>query len=304
MGQNSDAQELAEELESVVGKGNILTDEPMSEHTTFKIGGPADLFVLPGNADEVKKTLEVLKTAGMPYFILGKGSDLLVDDAGYRGAIVSLERFDRTRVEGTKLVAGAGATLKDVCAAAQAAGLSGLEFACGIPGSVGGAAFMNAGAYDGVTADVLESLVAIDADGNMRTYQNAELDFGYRRSRVRTEGLIVLEVTYALKQGDKAEIQAKMDDLTRRREEKQPLEYGSAGSTFKRPEGFFAGKLITDAGLKGYRVGDAAVSMKHAGFVVNLGHATAKDVHAVIGHVQDEVLKQFGVFLEPEVRFL
>ena len=163
---------------------------------------------------------------------------------------------------------------------------------------------MNAGAYDGVTSDVLESLAALDADGEVRTYRNAELDFGYRKSRVRTEGLIVLEVTYALKQGDKAEIQARMGDLTRRREEKQPLEYGSAGSTFKRPEGFFAGKLITDAGLKGYRVGDAAVSTKHAGFVVNLGHATSKDVHAVIEHVQDEVLRQFGVFLEPEVRFL
>lgn len=302
--EKQDMEKLADELRGMLGDAAVKMDEPMSEHTTFRIGGPADLFVLPGNADEVRQTLAILKASGVPYFILGCGSDLLVDDAGYRGAIVSLARFDRIRVEGTKLAAGAGATLKDVCAAAQTAGLSGLEFACGIPGSVGGAAFMNAGAYDGVTSDVLESLVAIDADGGVRTYQNAELDFGYRKSRVRTEGLVVLEVTYALDPGDKDAIQAKMDDLNERRAAKQPLEYGSAGSTFKRPEGFFAGKLITDAGLKGYRVGDAAVSMKHAGFVVNLGHATSKDVHAVIEHVQDEVLRQFGVFLEPEVRFL
>lgn len=295
---------FAEELEALAGTGEVRRDEPMAEHTTFRIGGPADLFVMPGTAEELIQVISACRKAQELYFLLGCGSDLLVDDEGYRGTIVSLSRLSHMRVEGTRLVCQAGATLKDACAKAQEAGLSGLEFACGIPGSVGGAAFMNAGAYDGVTSDVLESLEALTPEGEVRTYRADELDFGYRRSRVRTEGLIVLEVAYALTPGDRAAIQAKMDDLNERRAAKQPLEYGSAGSTFKRPEGYFAGKLITDAGLKGYRVGDAAVSTKHAGFVVNLGHATASEVKLVIRHVQDEVLRQFGVFLEPEVRFL
>ncbi len=299
-----ETEALAAKLEAIVGTGQVKRDEPMSEHTTFKIGGPADLFVTPGTTEELQKVLAACKEAGEPTFLLGLGSDLLVDDGGYRGTIVNLSRFDKVEVQGTRLICQAGVSLKDACAKACEAGLSGLEFACGIPGSVGGAAFMNAGAYDGVTADVLESLRALTPEGELKTYQADELDFGYRKSRVRTEGLVVCDVTYALEPGDKAEIQAKMDDLNERRAAKQPLEYGSAGSTFKRPEGYFAGKLITDAGLKGYRVGDAAVSTKHAGFVVNLGHATSEEVRLVIRHVQDEVLRQFGVFLEPEVRFL
>ena len=198
----------------------------------------------------------------------------------------------------------AGVSLKEAAEMACELGLTGLEFACGIPGTVGGACFMNAGAYNGCIADVLESVRVITPEGDIKQLSCDELDFGYRQSRIRAEGLIVMEATFALHHGDPEQIRAKMDDLTARREEKQPLDMPSAGSTFKRPESHFAGKLISDAGLQGYQVGGAAVSTKHAGFVVNLGGATSADVHAVIEHVQDEVERQFGVRMEPEVRFL
>lgn len=291
-------------LRTLVGDTNVVTDEPMVEHTTFRIGGPADVFVTPGNAQEIVQVLDLCKELDEPYFMLGRGSDLLVSDAGYRGVIVSLERLNKLELHGTQVICGAGVTLKKVAAFARDDSLTGLEFASGIPGSVGGAVFMNAGAYGGETADVVSSIWALNPEGKLATYRNAELEFGYRQSLVHRVGLIVLEVTYSLKLGDKEQIQATMNGLAQRRREKQPLEYPSAGSTFKRPKGYFAGKLITDAGLKGYRVGNACVSEKHAGFVVNLGGATAKDIHAVIEHVQDEVQRQFGVHLEPEVRFL
>ncbi len=276
----------------------------MSQHTTFKVGGPADVFVAPADADELVATVGACRRLGVPYFVLGRGSDLLVSDEGYRGVMIALDNLTDITDDGTALVCEAGATLESVAERACELGLAGFEFASGIPGSVGGACFMNAGAYDGCMADVLESVDVLDNDGVVRTIGVEDLELGYRASRVRTEGLVVLRARIALARGDAADVRAKMDDLTRRREEKQPLEYGSAGSTFKRPEGYFAGKLIMDAGLKGYRVGDACVSTKHAGFVVNLGHATAADVRAVIAHVQDEVERQFGVRLEPEVRFL
>ena len=282
----------------------IRLDEPMSQHTTFKVGGPADVFVAPADADELVATVGACRRLGVPYFVLGRGSDLLVSDEGYRGVMIALDNLTDITDDGTALVCEAGATLESVAERACELGLVGFEFASGIPGSVGGACFMNAGAYDGCMADVLESVDVLDNDGVVRTIGVEDLELGYRASRVRTEGLVVLRARIALARGDAADVRAKMDDLTRRREEKQPLEYGSAGSTFKRPEGYFAGKLIMDAGLKGYRVGDACVSTKHAGFVVNLGHATAADVRAVIAHVQDEVERQFGVRLEPEVRFL
>ena len=240
--------------------------EPLSTHTTFGIGGPADVFVVPETADELAACVSTCKDAGVDFFVLGKGSDLLVADDGYRGVIVSLDGLTGIEREGNALVCGAGAALKDVAERACEEGLSGFEFACGIPGSIGGACFMNAGAYDGCMADVLESVEVLTEGGDVISLGVEDLELGY--------------------------------------EEKQPLEYGSAGSTFKRPEGYFAGKLIMDAGLKGYRVGGAAVSTKHAGFVVNMGGATAADVRAVIAHVQDEVARQFGVRLEPEVRFL
>ena len=282
----------------------ILLNEPMSLHTTFKVGGPADVFVLPSSAEELVGAVSACRKLDVPYFVLGKGSDLLVDDAGFRGVMVALDCLNEMSVEGTTLVCEAGVALGDAAERACQEGLTGFEFACGIPGSIGGACFMNAGAYDGCMADVLESVDVLTPEGDLVTLGVDELELGYRASRIRTQGLVVLRARIRLQEGDAAEIRAKMDDLTRRREEKQPLEYGSAGSTFKRPEGYFAGKLIMDAGLKGYQVGNACVSTKHAGFVVNLGGATAADVHAVIEHVQDEVERQFGVRLEPEVRFL
>ncbi len=276
----------------------------MSKHTTFGVGGPAAEFVVPESADELAEVLATCRTADVPYFVLGKGSDLLVSDEGFDGVIVSLDALVGVRREGERFVCEAGASLGCVARRALYAGLSGMEFACGIPGSIGGACFMNAGAYDGCMADVIESVNVITKDGTRVTLGVDELDLGYRQSRVRNEGLVVISATLRLTPANRDDIRAKMDDYTQRRESKQPLEYGSAGSTFKRPEGYFAGKLIMDSGLKGYRVGGAGVSEKHAGFVVNYGDATAADVHAVIEHVQDEVKRQFGVHLEPEVRFL
>ena len=281
-----------------------LREEPMSRHTTFGVGGPVAEFVVPESADELVQVLRVCREAGVEFFVLGKGSDLLVSDEGFDGVVISLDALVGVRHDGERLVCEAGASLPYVARRALYAGLSGFEFACGIPGSIGGACFMNAGAYDGCMADVLESVEVITPSGEFVTLGHDELDMGYRKSRVRTEGLVVLRATLGLTPCDRAEIRAKMDDYTKRRKDKQPLEYHSAGSTFKRPEGYFAGKLIMDAGLKGYQVGGAAVSTKHAGFVVNLGDATAADVRAVIAHVQDEVERQFGVRLEPEVRFL
>ena len=283
---------------------NALIDEPMCKHTTFGVGGPAAEFVVPESRAELADVVARCREAGVAYFILGKGSDLLVSDNGFDGVVIALDALNGVRREGVRLHCDAGASLVYVSRRALYAGLTGMEFACGIPGSIGGACFMNAGAYDGCMADVLESVDVITPDGEFSTLMAGELDMGYRKSRVRSEGLVVLGATVCLTEGDRDAIRAKMDDFTQRREEKQPLEYGSAGSTFKRPEGYFAGKLIMDAGLKGYQVGGAAVSTKHAGFVVNLGGATATDVRAVIEHVQDEVERQFGVRLEPEVRFL
>lgn len=282
----------------------ILIDEPMRDHTTFGVGGPADVFVVPGTASEVVDTVLACRKLGVPFFVLGKGSDLLVSDDGCRGVVVSMDALRSVEVDGTSLVCEAGASLSDVAEVACKNGLEGFEFACGIPGSIGGACFMNAGAYDGCMADVLRWVEVLTPEGNVATLAVEELDMGYRASRVRSEGLIVLRACLQLMPGTEADIRKKMDDLNKRREEKQPLEYGSAGSTFKRPQGYFAGKLIMDSGLKGYRVGNACVSTKHAGFVVNLGGATAADVRAVISHVQDEVERQFGVRLEPEVRFI
>lgn len=300
-----DSTSLAQRLIQIVGEDNVLVDEPMSEHTTFEIGGPADLFVTPDDADEVSEVLDACRAANASFFVLGCGSDLLVSDEGYRGVIVSLtEGLIGVSVDGREMSCQAGVGLKEASEMACELGLSGLEFACGIPGSIGGACFMNAGAYEGCIADVLKSVRVLKADGSVDTLGVDELNLGYRKSRIADEGMVVLSATFLLKRGDSEEIRAHMDDLTRRREEKQPLELPSAGSTFKRPEGYFAGKLISDAGLKGWQSGGAAVSKKHAGFVVNVGGATAADVHAVIEHVQDEVESQFGVRLEPEVRFL
>ncbi len=298
-------QDLTWRLRSIVGEENVREREPMSEHTTFRIGGPADLFVMPDDADEVRDAIAACVAADVPHFVLGCGSDLLVADEGYRGVIVScVEGLVNVTSDGDRLTCQAGVQLCEASEMACELGLTGLEFACGIPGSVGGACFMNAGAYDGCIADVLESVRCLMSDGTQQTLVADELALGYRTSRVRTDGLVTLSATFKLREGERGAIRARMDELTQRREERQPLELPSAGSTFKRPKGHFVGKLVTDAGLRGYTVGGAGVSTKHAGFVVNNGGATAADVHAVIEHVQDEVERQFGVRLEPEVRFL
>ena len=298
-------QDLTWRLRSIVGDDNVALDEPMSKHTSFRIGGPADLFVTPDDIDELRDVIAACKAAGVPHFVLGCGSDLLVADEGYRGVIVSCTKgLVNVAIDGETMACQAGVPLREASEMACELGLSGLEFACGIPGSVGGACFMNAGAYGGCVADVLESVRCLMPDGTQQSIPVEELALGYRASRVRDEGLVVLSATFRLHESDQDDIRAKMDDFTQRRRKKQPLELPSAGSTFKRPEGHFAGKLISDAGLKGYAHGGASVSTKHAGFVVNNGGATAADVHAVIRHVQDEVERQFGVRLEPELRFL
>lgn len=298
-------QGLAWRLRSIVGEENVLEDEPMSRHTSFQIGGPTDLYVIPEDVEELRDVLAACREAGVPHFVLGRGSDLLVSDEGYRGVIVAMaEGLVNVSVDGTQMTCQAGVTLKEAAEMACELGLSGLEFACGIPGSIGGACFMNAGAYGGSMSDVLASVRVVMPDGSLATIPAGELALGYRTSRIRTDDLVVVSATFDLEPLDPARIRATMDDLTHRREEKQPLELPSAGSTFKRPEGHFAGKLIMDAGLQGWRSGGAEVSTKHAGFVVNVDNATAADVHAVIEHVQEEVLRQFGVRLEPEVLFL
>ena len=300
-------------LAQAVGEDHLSMVEPMSRHTTFKIGGPADVMVTPVTADALVRALDICALAQVPVTVVGNGSDLLVGDRGIRGVVVLLrDNFAGIEVEGTRITAQAGALLADVARAAADAGLTGMEPLWGIPATVGGACFMNAGAYDASTGDVLESIEAYvpgapeeggaRGKGVRRRFTRDELALGYRKSRVNTDGLVVISATFALAPGNEAQIRAAMDDYQRRREEKQPLEMPSAGSTFKRPEGYFAGKLIMDAGLRGASVGGAQVSEKHCGFVVNTGDATAGDVCRLIAHVQDEVRAQFGVELEPEVR--
>lgn len=300
-----DLEALAWRLRQVVGEDGVLADEPMSEHTTFRIGGPAALYVMPDDFEEVADVVSTCKEAGVPHFVLGAGSDLLVSDEGYPGVVVAMaEDLLGVSVEGHEISCQAGVALREASEMACELGLTGLEFACGIPGSVGGAVYMNAGAYDGCVADVLDRVLVLDPSGELRELGVDELALGYRTSRVATEGLVVLSATFSLRRGRTEDIRARMDELTAARAAKQPLELPSAGSTFKRPAGHYAGQLIAEAGLQGYRVGGAEVSTKHAGFVVNAGGATAADVRAVIAHVQDEVERRFGVRLEPEVRFL
>lgn len=300
-------------LGEAVGEDNIALFEPMSAHTTFRIGGPADVVCAPTSRDAVVRALDVCAKAGVPVTVVGNGSDLLVGDRGIRGVVLLLrEGYSRVEVEGTKVHAEAGALLRDVAIAAADAELTGMEPLWGIPATVGGACHMNAGAYDSCTADVLESVEvyvpgAPFADGSrgrgmVRTYAVGELAMGYRQSRIHDEGLVVLSATFSLAPGNACMIRTDMETYRTRREEKQPLEMASAGSTFKRPAGHFAGKLIMDAGLAGARVGDAEVSTKHCGFVVNTGHATASDVCCLIEHIQEEVKSRFGVELEPEVK--
>ena len=289
----------------LLGEDRVFTEEAMSQHTTFKIGGPADYFLVPETGEEVGEIIKICRKTDTPYFILGNGSNLLVGDGGYRGAVIQIYRnMSSVTVEGNEITAQAGALLSAVAAAAKNASLTGFEFAGGIPGTIGGAVVMNAGAYGGEMKDVLTEVTVMNAEGDIFTLPTEELELGYRTSIIKTAGYIVLEAKIRLKEGDPEVIRETMKDLTIRRTTKQPLEYPSAGSTFKRPEGYFAGKLIMDSGLAGYQVGGAQVSEKHCGFVINAGDATARDVRTLMDNVRDIVYKKYGVTLEPEVKFL
>lgn len=290
-------------LEAAAGTDHIYREEPMKNHTTFRIGGNAEVFAAPDSADGVERVLQICREENIPCTVIGNGSNLLVGDRGVCGVVLQIYRnYASIRIEGTDLYVKAGALLGQTAAAAAREGLTGLEFASGIPGTIGGAAAMNAGAYGGEMKDVLVWVKAIDRDGYVRQYAAAELELGYRTSRIQKEALVVLEVKLTLQQGDPVKIRERMEELKEQRVAKQPLEYPSAGSTFKRPEGYFAGKLIMDAGLRGFSVGDAQVSEKHCGFVINRGNATAADVMALVSQVQTIVEEKFGVQLELEVR--
>ena len=283
---------------------DITVDSPMSEHIYFRVGGPADILVTPVNEEQVVNTLKLCREYNVPYFILGNGSNILVKEGGISGVVIKFNKLNKITTEGNCVTAQSGALLKDVSKAALENNLRGFEFACGIPGSIGGAVFMNAGAYDGEMAHVIKSARVIDENCNIKNLTKEELELGYRSSIVMKKGYVVIEATVELESGEYASIKDKIDDLTNRRESKQPLEYPSAGSTFKRPEGYFAGKLIQDSGLKGFSIGGAAVSEKHSGFVINKGGATAKDVLDVIAHVQKTVKENFDVELHTEVRII
>ena len=298
-------QDFISEARALLGEEQFFVNEPMSRHTTFNIGGPADYLLFPSDMEQLSKIFVLLKNYDIPHTILGNGSNVLVLDKGIRGAVIKMHvPMSYKRCEGNRIVAGAGAYLKHVSKFAADNGLTGMEFACGIPGSLGGAVFMNAGAYDGEMAGIVARVKTVTHNGKILTYEKDELDFGYRHSVFQHNGQAICEITLELAAGDRDAIQAKIDDFTQRRESKQPLEMPSAGSTFKRPQGYFAGTLIDETGLKGLQVGGAQISTKHAGFVVNSGNATAADVLNLIKEVQERVYAKNGVRLFPEVRII
>ncbi len=301
----------AEELKGIVGSGQVMENVSMASYTSFRAGGPADLMVVPDSAEQLQSVLQYLDAEGVPCMVLGNGSNVLVRDGGYRGVIVRLgDAFNYTRQEENDLICGCGTLLSMAAKVAAQAGLTGLEFASGIPGSIGGAVFMNAGAYGGEMKHVLREAKVLqrkETAGSTPAFAQMgpeELDMGYRHTTLHESGGIVIEARLALEPGDPAQIRRTMADLTARRNEKQPVNYPSAGSFFKRPEGYFAGKLIQDAGLKGLSVGGAQVSELHSGFIINRGGATATDILQLSQIVQARVMEQFGVQLEPEVRII
>lgn len=292
-------------LRSEISKDHLYLDEPMSRHTTFRIGGPADIFVTPSSVEEVAFIIEKTGEYNIPVTILGNGSNVLVLDRGIRGLVLNFgQEMAYIKHNGTKVTAGAGALLSDVSQYAAAHNLTGMEFAVGIPGSLGGAVFMNAGAYEGEMSHIVSATVSVCPEGIIRRMDYASIDFGYRHSAFQDNRYIVCEVELTLKQGESHVINYRMSDFTAKRETKQPLEMPSAGSTFKRPPGYFAGTLIEQSGLKGLKIGGAQVSVKHAGFVINTGEATAEDVLTLIKEIQKRVYEKFGVSLHPEVRIL
>ena len=297
-------REVSSRFCGIVGSDNVYFEEPMKKHTTFRIGGAADYYLCPHTPEEIREIIQVCREEQIPWFVIGNGSNLLVSDSGYRGAVIQIYRnFSRVVCEETVIRAQAGALLSQIAAQAQKSSLTGFEFAAGIPGTLGGAVTMNAGAYGGEMKDVLKSATVLTGDGQIRRLSAEELKLGYRTSIIKSGEYTVLEAEIGLERGDEEKIRSRMEELREQRKTKQPLEYPSAGSTFKRPEGYFAGKLIMDAGLRGF-CGGAQVSEKHCGFVINTGDATAADVVGLIREIQRRVEEQFGVKLEPEVRFL
>lgn len=297
-------KQFMDEVRTRMPRLAIRQQEPMSRHTTFRVGGPAELYASP-DREELAALLALAKEAAVPVTVIGNGSNLLVGDKGILGLVVEIgERMSAVRVEKECIVAQAGALLSAAAQTAAAAGLGGMEFAAGIPGSVGGAVVMNAGAYGGEMKDILKSALVLAEDGTLSELEGSELSLGYRHSCVPERGYIVVEAALSLERKAQEEVRARMAELREQRVKKQPLEYPSAGSTFKRPQGYYAGKLIMDAGLSGYTVGGAQVSEKHCGFVINRGDATAADIRQLMRDVQDQVRERFGVELEPEVKLL
>lgn len=298
-------QNLVQKIKQYIPENHIRINEPMCKHTTFRVGGPATLYIDICTEQELKEVLGLLKNEGEDYYIVGNGSNLLVSDKGYEGIILHLAKdFGSVNIKENRLICGAGTTLAAIARTAYEQGLTGFEFAAGIPGTLGGSIVMNAGAYDGEMKQVVESVRLITPTGEIVEKSNEEMKFSYRHSILKDENFIVLSATIKLEYGEKTKIREKMDELADKRRSKQPLEYPSAGSTFKRPEGYFAAKLIQDAGLRGFQVGGAQVSEKHCGFVVNKENATASDIYELMGKVQLKVEKDFGVSLEPEVILL
>lgn len=292
------------ELQNVMGGSGIFMEEPMKKHTTFRVGGPADVLVQPDET-ALAAILALCRQYHVPYSFIGNGSNLLVGDKGIRGVVIEMtEPMGDIEVQGTRITAQAGAMLSKIANTAASNGLGGMEFAAGIPGSVGGAVVMNAGAYGGEMKDIIERVYVLDENGAQLELDRTALDLSYRHSCIPDKKYIVTKVVLELVPRDEAEIRSKMKELNEKRAEKQPLQYPSAGSTFKRPEGYFAGKLIMDAGLRGYQVGGAQVSEKHCGFVINKGDATAADICQLMQDVADKVQAQFGVVLEPEVKMI
>lgn len=291
-------------LTEITPKKNVMVNEHLSKHTYTRLGGKADFYVTPETYEQVQDIVNLANEKELPFTMLGNGSNLIVKDGGIRGIVLNLKQLASIHIDETTIVVQSGAQIIDTSRAALAKSIAGLEFACGIPGSVGGALFMNAGAYGGEVKDVLESTVVVDKEGNLLELSADQLDLDYRTSNIPDNGYIVLEATFSMKKGNYDEIKAIMDDLTFKRESKQPLEYPSCGSVFKRPPGYFAGKLIQDSNLQGKQIGGAQVSLKHAGFIVNVDESSAKEYIDLIHFVQDTVKEKFGVSLEREVKII
>ncbi|MBS5933925.1 MAG: UDP-N-acetylmuramate dehydrogenase [Clostridiales bacterium] len=297
--------DINQKLKAILPEENIVRNEPLAKHTTFKIGGPAEYFVTPENEDQLKLVIKVCKESNIPYYIIGKGSNLLVGDKGYKGVIIQIyKNFDLIKIDKNIVTAGAGVMLSRLATQAAEHNLAGLQGECGIPGTLGGAVTMNAGAYGYEIKDYIISATVLNQEGEIFTLNKEELQLAYRTSIIQKNSYIVIEAVFELPYGNKEDILAEIAEFNRKRVEKQPLEYPSAGSTFKRPVGYFAGKLIMDSGLAGYRVGDIMISMKHCGFVINVGNGTASEVRQLIEDVQHIVYEKHQVMLEPEVRII